>query len=41
MIAFVPASQLYDVASRREIQHPALDATDTDVHRAIQEGGLS
>lgn len=37
MSEFVPASQLYDVGSRTPIAHPAHQATDNDVRRALEE----
>ena len=36
---FVPASQLYDVGSQTPIAHPAHQATDDDVRRALEDGG--
>lgn len=36
---FVRASTLYHVASRTVVRHPALDATDADVRRAIGGDG--
>ncbi|SIS14523.1 hypothetical protein SAMN05421752_11422 [Natronorubrum thiooxidans] len=44
--SFVPASQLYDVRSQTPIAHPAHQATDEDVRRALEareirtDGGL-
>lgn len=35
--SFVPASQLYDVGSQTPIAHPAHQATDEDVRRALEE----
>ena len=37
MSEFVPASQLYIVESRTPIAHPAHQATDADVRRALEE----
>ncbi|MCU4744286.1 hypothetical protein [Natronoglomus mannanivorans] len=34
---FVLASRLYDVPSGTTIEHPALEATDDDVRRALEE----
>ena len=34
--AFVPASELYDIESRTPIAHPAHQATDADVRRALE-----
>ncbi|WP_276252992.1 hypothetical protein [Halomontanus rarus] len=39
MTPFVPASRLYDVPSGTTIEHPALEATDDDVRRALEGGG--
>ncbi|WP_267903128.1 hypothetical protein [Natronococcus pandeyae] len=39
MTEFVPASQLYHVASRTPIAHPAEQATDEQVRRAFETGG--
>lgn len=36
---FVPASQLYDVANGTVLEHPANQATDEEVRRAIADGG--
>ena len=38
MSEFVPASDLYDVESRTPIAHPAQQATDADVRRALEGG---
>ena len=38
---FVPASRLYDVASRTPIAHPATQATDHDVRQALENRGES
>jgi len=35
---FVRASRLYDVESRTPIAHPATQATDADVRRALARG---
>ncbi len=35
--AFVPASRLYDVRSGNRIAHPARQASDDDVRRAVEE----
>ncbi|WP_436347677.1 hypothetical protein [Natronorubrum sp. FCH18a] len=40
MSEFVPASQLYNVESRTPIAHPAHQATDADVHRALKKKGV-
>ncbi|MFC4247251.1 hypothetical protein ACFOZ7_09615 [Natribaculum luteum] len=37
--AFVPASRLYDVRSGNRIAHPARQASDDDVRRALENGG--
>lgn len=37
MSEFVPASQLYDVESRTPIAHPAHQATDGEVQRALED----
>ncbi len=37
---FVPASRLYDVESRTPIAHPAHQATDADVRRALEERAI-
>ncbi|WP_279387662.1 hypothetical protein [Natrarchaeobius chitinivorans] len=36
---FVPASQLYDVSSGTSVVHPAHQATDADVRRALENRG--
>ncbi|WP_281246927.1 hypothetical protein [Natrinema salaciae] len=36
---FVPASRLYDVESGTPIAHPAHQATDEDVRRALENRG--
>ena len=36
---FVPASELYHVESRTPIAHPAHQATDADVRRALEAEG--
>jgi hypothetical protein len=33
---FVPASRLYDIENRTPIAHPAHQATDEDVRRALK-----
>ena len=38
--SFVPASQLYDVRSQTPIAHPAHQATDEDVRRALEAGEI-
>jgi len=44
---FVPANRLYDIESRTPIAHPAHQATDADVRRALEnrevraDGGYS
>ncbi|MCU4972943.1 hypothetical protein OB955_09325 [Halobacteria archaeon AArc-m2/3/4] len=37
MTPFVPASRLYDVRSKTTIEHPAAQASDADVQRALEE----
>ncbi|UHQ95049.1 hypothetical protein [Haloterrigena alkaliphila] len=37
MREFVPASELYDVENRSPIAHPAHQATDADVRRALED----
>ena len=37
MSEFVPASELYDIESRTPIAHPAHQATDADVRRALEQ----
>jgi len=34
---FVPASQLYDPATRARFPHPSTEATDAEVRAAIEE----
>ena len=34
---FVPASELYDIESQTPIAHPAHQATDADVRRALED----
>ncbi|WP_280140937.1 hypothetical protein [Haloferax larsenii] len=34
-VGFVRASTLYHVESRTTVRHPAFDATDEDVRRAV------
>ncbi|WP_255518392.1 MULTISPECIES: hypothetical protein [Haloferax] len=34
-VDFVRASKLYHVESQTAVRHPALDATDADVRRAV------
>jgi hypothetical protein len=36
-MTFVRASRLYDVKSGERIQHPAHDATDSEVRQAVRE----
>jgi len=38
---FVRASRLYDVESRTPIAHPAVQASDADVRRAVDNRGGS
>ncbi|MCU4743391.1 hypothetical protein [Natronoglomus mannanivorans] len=38
MTSFVPASRLYDVHSETTIEHPAVQALDDDVRRALERG---
>ncbi|WP_436343755.1 hypothetical protein [Natronorubrum sp. FCH18a] len=40
MSEFVPASRLYDVESRTPTAHPAHQATDADVRRALKKRGV-
>ena len=37
MSEFVRATDLYDIESRAPIAHPAHQATDIDVHRALED----
>ncbi|WP_275086347.1 hypothetical protein [Natronorubrum halophilum] len=37
--SFVPASRLYNVDSRTPIAHPAHQATDEQVRRALKDRG--
>ncbi|WP_267903189.1 hypothetical protein [Halobaculum saliterrae] len=36
-LRFVPASDLYDPATRARFPHPSIEATDADVREAIEE----
>ncbi|AFO58810.1 MULTISPECIES: hypothetical protein [Natrinema] len=38
---FVRASRLYDVETRTPIAHPTYQATESDVRRALENGGGS
>ena len=40
-LELVPASRLYDVASRTPIAHPATRATDHEVRQALETRGES